>query len=261
MNRLFLFCFLVLSISSCIPYKDIVLFRKNEAPLPDLPTINTPKNTELTIQTHDALAISVTCIDPQLAAPFNMVDTRTSGQILASSPFISYLVDSKGEIDFPILGKIAAGRLTISQLKDTLHKKIKPYIKEASINIRRVNFRVSVLGEVVKPGSFDINSERITILEALALAGDLTPYSDRQRIMVTREENGKIISMKLDLQSADFYNSPFYYLHQNDVVYVDPKKSKKGGINDPANKYISWGTAGLTAVSTIVTVLVLLLKK
>jgi polysaccharide biosynthesis/export protein len=259
MNRLLLF-FLLLSVTSCIPYKDVVLFRKNEAPLPDMPTINMPRNNELTIQTNDALAISVSCIDPQLAAPFNLVDARTGGQILANSPFISYLVDTRGEIDFPVLGKIPAGKLTIAQLKDTLQKKIRPYIKEASINIRRVNFKISVLGEVTKPGSFEINSERVTVLEALALAGDLTPYSDRQRIQVTREENGKIVSMKLDLQTPDFYTSPFYYLHQNDVVYVDPKKSKKGGVNDPANKYIAWGTAGLTAISTIVTVLVLLRK-
>jgi polysaccharide biosynthesis/export protein len=254
-----LFCFLF-SVTSCIPYKDLVLFRKDEAPLQDMQPISTPKTFDLAIQPNDALSITVSSLDPQLAVPFNLLDMRSAGLIQNNSPFISFLVDTNGEIDYPVLGKLQVAKLTIPQLRDTLVKKIKPYIKEPSINIKRVNFKITVIGEVVKPGSFEVSSERITVLEALGLAGDLTPHSDRQRIMVVREENGKVITRKLDLQSPDFFNSPFYYLHQNDVVYVDPKKSKKGAVTDRANKFVNWGSAGVSAIAAVLTV-ILLLKK
>jgi polysaccharide biosynthesis/export protein len=247
-------------ITSCTPYKDMVLFRKSEVPLPDIEATNAAMNISFLIQPNDALSISVSCIDPHLAAPFNLNDGKTSGNVQADSPTMSFLVDGNGDIEYPVIGRIHAAKLTIPQLRDTLVKKIKPYIKDPSVNIRRVNFKVTVLGEVAKPGSFTILSERITILDALGLAGDMTPYSDRQRVMVAREINGKLTFGKLDLQSAEFFKSPYYYLQQNDVVYIDPKKTKKGSVNDAANKYISWGSAGFSAISVIITMIVLLKK-
>lgn len=226
--------------------------------MPDMPQLNIAKNSDLSIQPNDALSITVSCIDPQLASPFNLIDMRSGGQIQPNSPFSSFLVDNNGEINYPVLGKIQVAKLTMPQLRDTLIKKLKTYIKDPTVNIRRVNFHVTVLGEVVKPGTFDIASERITLLEALGMAGDLTPYSDRQRILVVREENGKVTTMKIDLQSPDFFTSPYYFLHQNDMVYVDPKKSKRANVNDPANKYVTWSTAGLSAISAIITVIALL---
>jgi polysaccharide biosynthesis/export protein len=257
--RILIFCSL-LSATSCIPYKDLILFRKDEKALPDIPSINSYKNLDLPIQPNDALSITVSCLDPQLAVPFNLVDMRSGGNIQSNSPLLSFLVDSNGEIDYPVLGKIQVAKLTIPQLRDVLTKKLQSYIKEPSLNIRRVNFKVTVLGEVVKPGSFEVVSERITILEALGLAGDMTPHSDRQRIMVVREENGKITTRKIDLQSPDFFNSPFYYLHQNDVVYVDPKKTKKGNVNDPANKYLNWITAGFSSIAALLSIVAILKK-
>ena len=233
--RAILFC-LLFSITSCIPYKDLVLFRKNEVPLPDMGSINTFKNSDLVILPNDALSISVSSLDPQLAAPFNLVDTRAGGFLQAESPLISFLVDNRGDIDFPILGKINVANKTIPQLRDTLVQRIKPYIKEPSINIRRVNFRVTVLGEVQKPGSFNITSERITLLEAIGMAGDLTPHSDRQRIMVVREDGAKTTFGKLDLQSPDFFTSPYYFLHQNNVNFRE--KLVAGAFN--FNYHNSW---------------------
>ena len=253
------FC-LLLSTTSCISYKDLILFRKAEIPLPEMQPTIVAKNTELMIQPNDALSITVSCLDPQLAAPFNLLDMRTGGVIAADSPLASFLVDNNGDINYPVLGKIQASKKTITQLRDFLVEKLRPYIKEPSINIRRVNFKITVMGEVTKAGSFTIPSERVTILEAIGLAGDFTSYSDRQRVLVMREENGKVTSVKIDLQTSDFFNSPYYFLHPNDVVYVDPKKSKKGTVNDPVNKYVSWGTAGFSALSAIVTIFVLLKK-
>ena len=256
----FITLLILISTSSCIPYKDLILFRKGEEPLKELQMTSVNKNIDVPIQPNDALSITVSCLDPQLAIPFNLLDSRTVGQIQSESPLASFLVDSNGDINYPVLGKIAASKKTIAQLRDLLLEKLKPYIKEPSINIRRVNFKITVLGEVARAGAFTIHSERVTILEAIGLAGDFTSYSDRQRVLVVREENGKISSMKIDLQTPDFFTSPYYFLHPNDVVYVDPKKSKKGTVSDPANKYISWSSAGLSAISVIATVIILLKK-
>ena len=256
LKQIFLFSFL-LSITSCITYKDLVLFRRSEKPLPNIDPLSTLSKYDQTIQPDDALSITVSCYDAALAAPFNLIDPRQAGNLPTNSPLASYLVDSKGDIEFPVLGRIHVGRKTIIEIRDTLYKKIKPYIKEPSINIRRINFRITVLGEVARPGSFSINSERITVLEALGLAGDMTPYSDRQRVMVQRDENGKVIFGRVDLQSTDFFTSPFYLLHQNDVIYVDPKKNKKATVVDPVSKYLTLGTAVLSALSTIVAIFAL----
>jgi polysaccharide export outer membrane protein len=254
----FVFAIYVCSFCSCTPYKDLLLFRSTEEPLNEiLPKIALQKY-DATIQPNDALTISVSCFEPQLAIPFNLVDTRNIGNIDPSSALISYLVNNAGEIEFPVLGRIYVGNKTIGQIRDLLTDKIKPFIKDPIVIVRRVNFRITVLGEVQKPGSFSISSERVTILEALGMAGDMTAYSDRQRVLVVREENGVLNFGKVDLQSSDFFSSPYYYLHQNDVVYVDPKKSKKAVVEDPATKYITWATVGFSVVSSVVTMLLIL---
>jgi polysaccharide biosynthesis/export protein len=258
MIRRFLLYFLIFSMTSCVPYKDLVLFRQGDAPITNLEQISTLSKVDLTIQPNDILTITVSCYDPILAAPFNLIDSRQASNVDPNSPLVSYLVDSNGSIEYPVFGKIQVAKKTISQLRDTLTKRIKPYIKEPIINIRRVNFRVTVLGEVSKPSSFNVPSERITILEAIGMAGDLTPHSDRQRVIIVREENGKMTFGKVNLQSTDFFTSPYYYLRQNDVVYIDPKKNKTATVNDPASKYVSWGTAVFSAISTVVTVIILL---
>ena len=255
--KIFIFILLLFT-SSCVPYKDLILFRKGEKPLTELAATNVNKNADVPIQPNDALSITVSCLDPQLALPFNLVNMQVAGQIQPESPLASFLVDGNGDISYPVLGKISTSKKTITQLRDFLVEKLKPYIKEPSVNIRRVNFKITVLGEVAKAGIFTIQSERVTVLEAIGLAGDFTSYSDRQRVMVVREENGKVNSVKMDLQSSDFFTSPYYFLHPNDVVYIDPKKSKKGTVNDPANKYVTWTSAGLSAISAVITVLILL---
>jgi polysaccharide biosynthesis/export protein len=256
-SHFLLFAFL-LSVCSCVPYKDMVLFRKNDKPAPEIAPTTVAKNADWMILPNDALSITVACLDPSVAEPFNLVDKRNSAQPTADSPLTSYLVDANGDINFPILGKIQVAKRTIPQLRDTLLAKLKPYIKDPSVLIRRVNFHVTVMGEVAKAGTFTVTSERVTILEAIGMAGDFTSYSDRQRVMVVREENGKVTTAKIDLQSTEFFTSPYYFLHQNDVVYVDPKKHKTGNVNDPANKYITWGTATFSAVAAVATVFLLL---
>lgn len=236
----------------------MVLFRSDKNAIPNIDPLSSLAKPDLTIQPNDILTIVVSCYDPALAIPFNMIDIKQSANVDPNSPLTGYLVDNNGAIEFPVLGRLQVAKKTIGQLRDTLVKKIKPYIKDPVVNIRRVNFRVTVLGEVAQPGSFHIPSERITLLEALGRAGDMTPHSDRQRVTIVREENGKMTFGRVNLQSSDFFTSPYYYLRQNDVVYIDPKKSKRASVNEPGDKYVSWGTAVFSAISTIVTVLILL---
>jgi polysaccharide export outer membrane protein len=137
-----------------------------------------------------------------------------------------YLVDANGTIDFPVLGKLKVGGLTRSAVLQLFQEKIGAYIKNPIINLRIMNFKVSVQGEVVAPGTYTIDSERITLIEALSKARDLTIYGKRNNILIIREIDGVKSYNRVDITQADFINSPFYYLAQNDVVYVEPNKNR-----------------------------------
>jgi polysaccharide export outer membrane protein len=132
---------------------------------------------------------------------------------------------------------------------------LKVYLKNPVVNIRFVNFRVSVLGEVNGPGTFIISNDRITILEALGMAGDLTPYSNRSNILVIREQNGIRKFGELDIQSPEIFKSEYYYLKQGDIVYIEPTKDKEASIRDQFTEYLPWVTSSLSAITTIIALL------
>ena len=136
------------------------------------------------------------------------------------------MIDKDGNIDFPVLGTIKLGGLTRTEALQQLRKELLNYIKDPVINLRIINFEISVSGEVVRPGTFNIQTERITLPEALTLAGDMTIYGNRKKVLIIRENEGKISHNYVDMTNADFINSPFYYLTQNDMVYVEPNKTK-----------------------------------
>ena len=138
----------------------------------------------------------------------------------------TYLVDINGEIDFPVIGKIKLDGLTRTQAVKLIEQKVSEYIIEPSVNLRILNFKFSVLGEVNKPGTYKIDSERITLLEALSQAGDLTIYGKRNNILLIREINGKKEYNRVDITKADFINSSNYYLIQNDVILVQPNNTR-----------------------------------
>ncbi|TGD57148.1 polysaccharide biosynthesis/export family protein [Flavobacterium humi] len=185
---------------------------------------------ESTIQPDDLLMIIVSAPDAEAALPFNLETTNVpsmAGQSgLAQRQQQLYLVDKNGMIDFPVLGSLQIGGKTKVEMVAFLKEKLKSYLKNAIINVRIMNYKVSVLGEVVRPGSFNVNSERITLPEALSLAGDLTIYGRRENVILVREVNGKKTFNRIDLTKADFINSPYYYLAQNDLIYVEPNKAK-----------------------------------
>ena len=216
---------------------------------------------EVIIHSDDLLAIMVNSRDPELALPFNMpmVTYQLGSNNGGQQRVLGYLVDTNGDIDFPILGKIHVEGLTRMQLTELVKSKLieGDLIKDPIVTVQFLNFKVSVMGEVGRPGSFTISGDRITLLEALSMAGDLTIYGRRDRVGVIRENNGKRTILFHDLRSADIFNSPCYYLQQNDIVYVEPNKAKSGQSSINQNKSIGvW----VSVISLLTTIAVLIFK-
>jgi polysaccharide export outer membrane protein len=185
------------------------------------------------IMPKDQITISVNTTTPEASLPFNLLlqNSYTQGRSMSSAGLLMpYLVDNEGNINFPIVGKLKVGGLTKSEAEQLVTEKIRPYLAEAEnpvVTVTMASYSVSVLGEVNRPGSFQVSREKITILEALAQAGDLTIYGVRDRVKLIREDaNGQKSVVTLNLNDANIINSPYYYLQQNDVVYVEPNKVK-----------------------------------
>ena len=186
------------------------------------------------IMPKDVLTITVSTSDADAAAPFNMTvptPLTQSMRTTTSQPLLqSYLVDNDGYIDFPRVGRLHVGGLTKSQAERVILEKIKPYMSKAEtpiVTVRMSNYKISVLGEVTRPGMYTVTNEKISILEALAQAGDLTIYGVRNNVKLIREDSTGMKSIHvLNLNDANIINSPYYYLQQNDIVYVEPNKVK-----------------------------------
>jgi polysaccharide export outer membrane protein len=181
---------------------------------------------ELLIQPDDMLQIIVSAENPEVAAPYNLKSASVEGAMGGQSQGDVYLVDKNGEIDFPQIGKVPLKGLTRLEAIDKLKEILKEHINNPTIQLRITNFKISVLGEVASPGVRNISGERITLLEALSMSGDLTIFGKRKNIMVIREKDGEKSIEKVDITQADFINSPYYYLAQNDVIYVEPNKTQ-----------------------------------
>ncbi len=186
------------------------------------------------IMPKDQLTISVNTVNPEASEPFNLVvrATYTQGRSLSSSygSLMPYLVDNEGFINYPMVGKIQVAGLTKRECEKLILDKIRPYLADDTnpvVTVQMSSYSVSVLGEVNRPGSFQVAREKISILEALAQAGDLTIYGVRDRVKLIREDGtGKKEVHELNLMDANIINSPYYYLQQNDIVYVEPNKVK-----------------------------------
>lgn len=210
------------------------------------------------IKPDDVLMIIVSSENPEVAAPYNLksvVMQTNSEEAIQTQRTQTYLVDSEGNIEFPVIGKIKLGGLNKQEAIAYLKNILKDHVKDAVINMRILNFEITVLGEVKNPGTFSVSSERITLLEALGKAGDLTIYGKRKNVLLIRDENGVKTTHRIDLTKSDFISSPYYYLAQNDVVYVEPNKTK---INSSA---VGPNIAlGISALSLVVTIIALTVK-
>ena len=225
------------------------------------------KNAKSTIQPNDQLVIMVTAKDMDVVKPFNQ--NFSSGQILqyslpsnnaptqsqtsASGP--TYVVDSQGNIEFPVIGKINTENKTTEELRDILKKEISKYVVNPQVSVRNTNYKITVLGEVNRPGTYNIPDAQTTLLEVLGFAGDLTIYGNRTDVLVVRNIDGVMTKERIDLTKADFINSPFFYLKQNDVIIVSPNetKQKTSRLDPNAGIYIS-------VASIVVTILALIFK-
>lgn len=224
-------------------------------------------NYEAKICPDDQLSIFVSSIDPNSVAVFNLPLTSylNPGETnVAATPTIqTYLVDTNGNIEFPVLGKIKVVGQTRSELAENLKKKISVYAKSPLVTIKIQNFKVSVLGEVNIPGTKVITNERISILDAIGMAGDLTIYGERTNVLIIRDNNGKKEFHRLDLTSSDMLSSPYYYLQQNDIVYVEPNKARKSNsrYSQSAQFNISVASTIVSAISVLASLTIALLVK
>ena len=258
-----IFSFVLFFLSSCSSKKKLDYLQNIESVALEAST----KNAISTIQPNDQLVIMVTAKDMDVVKPFNQ--NFSSGQILqyssasnnlptqnqVSTSGPTYIVDSQGNIEFPIIGKINTENKTTEELRDVLKKEISKYVLNPQVSVKNTNYKITVLGEVNKPGTYNIPEAQTTVLEVLGLAGDLTIYGNREDILVLRNIDGTMTKERIDLTKADFINSPYFYLKQNDVIIVSPNetKQKTSRLDPNAGIYIS-------VASIVVTILALIFK-
>jgi len=245
---------ITLALSSCATPKDIVYFQDEVIGKDDTQT----PQTELTYKPNDLLTIVISGLDPEAVKPFNLPVIANNTTLLRAQGELkmqTYLVDLNGNIEFPVLGTINIGGHTRSETSEMLKTKLTEYIKDPIVNIRLANFTISVLGEVNKPGTFTIEDEKISLVEALGLAGDLTIYGKRENVLLIREDNGVKRITKFDLTSIKVVNSPQYYLTQNDMIYVEPNKSRVRSSSYNQNNVII-----ISAIATLAAILSLVIN-
>jgi len=211
--------------SSCASRRDVVYFQQSDT----IPVIvNQPENDyKVKIKPNDNLFIKISsAVNPSAADIFNVIQGQMTNMTASNLDILGYLVDSNGDINFPTIGKIHVADLTKEEVIQLIQKNILEYVKDPVVNIRILNYKVTILGEVVRPGVYTITDERISVPQALALAGDLTIYGQRHNVQLTRIENGEKKTYYFDLTSPKIFSSPNYYLVQNDVLYVSPNGTK-----------------------------------
>ncbi len=246
--RAILVCILAV-LSSCASRKDVVYFQ-------DTGNFETLVNDNMFVskfKVDDLVSIHVSSLNPEASAPFNLFRGNSEGGFQAEQ--LDYLVDQAGEIDFPVIGKLKIEGLSPDEVRVLLRNRLSDYLKDPIINIRLRNFTVTVLGEVLRPGTYPVNGEQITILEALGFAGDLTLRGVRNNVLVIRDFNGTKVYTRVDLTSKDVTESPVFYLTQNDVVYIEPNKSgiKETSLDARATIYVSIATALITSTVLLIT--------
>ncbi len=243
------------TLSSCGTPKDLVYFE--DEPIEDGLLMAEPK--QLLYKPDDILTINVSALDPDTVKPFNLpvVASNTNDVMSAQGgmQLQTYLVDYNGNIEFPVLGRLKVAGLTRTELTSLLVERIGTMANNPIVNVRLANFTITIIGEVSNPGTFTIQDERITILEALGLASDLTIYGARKNVLIIREVDGKKKFATIDLTSINTVNSPVYYLQQNDVIYVEPNKARKRQSTYTQNNVVI-----ISAISTLATITAIILS-
>jgi len=247
----FTFLVLLLLLTACGGHRNLVYFSDMSATDPAAPIKNfaSPR-----IQPDDILTITVSSLSPESNVLFNNVLLPSNGNTgsLAEKINEGYLVDKNGAINFPVIGKITLGGLTKEEATEKMTDLIKAQVKNPIVNVRFKNFKVTVIGEVAKPASFTIETEKINVLEALGLAGDMTVYGRRENVLIIREKDGVRTTSRLNLNNKAVLTSPYYYLQQNDIVYVEPENKVKTADTAPGNRYIQIWSALITTAGFVI---------
>ena len=249
---------LVALMSSCISNKQLIVFKTVTAETAEKINKTMQPQPEPRVKINDALIITVSALDPEAVVPYNLptvsYESPTSSTVPTTSSFQYYTVDEEGYIDFPILDKLYVVGLKQSEVINLIEGKLQGQVTNPIVTMRFLNARVTILGEVKRPGTFALNNGRMTLLEALGVAGDLTQYANRSNVLITRENNGKVEFARLDLRSEEVFTSPYFYLQQNDVVYVEPNQARSTS-NQSIGLWLSMIGTVASAATVVVSVL------
>jgi polysaccharide export outer membrane protein len=256
--RITFFLSIILLASSCSPTRNLAYFSDLQEQEIYKETIG--NSTGPIIQEDDLLSITVNSLNPEANSLFNRGTMQQAGTVTDFS--ISrpnnihqegYLVDKDGYIEYPVIGKLKLAGLTKEEAKNCLVSELQEYLKDPIVNIRYLNYKISVIGEVNRPSTFTIPSERINLLEALGMAGDMTAFGKRENVLIIREDRGVRTMTRVNLNSKELLNSPFFYLKQNDVVYVEPDKIRQ--------VQASTNTRNLALFSTASTLIIIIVSR
>ena len=251
---------LALLVSSCASTKDIAYFQNKMVNQPE----KIDKHAGIVIQPKDMLSIVVSSRNPELVAMFNLpvVSYQAGGEVslnTAQQRLMGYVVDEEGFIDFPVLGKLNIVGKTRWEVAELVKNKLiqEGYLSDAVVTVEFLNFKISVLGEVSSPGTFSIDGDKVTVLQAISLAHDLTIFGRRDNVSVIREQDGKRTIYEINLTDVDLFKSPAYYLQQNDIVYVQPNdiKARQSTTDDKTLRIASIGLSSGSLLISVVTLL------
>ena len=262
LKKISLFTLIAFLFSACNTEKNLKYFQSQYGQ-PD--TVAIAKAYVPKIEPGDILSIYVTSLSPEASSFFNPYSqsgtssaSSASGGGTATQAVVApgqvantgYLVDPSGEIELPLIGNIKVMGYSTTQVRDTLKILLKQYLKDPTILVRFLNFKIPILGEVARPDVYSIPNEMITLPEAISMAGDLTLYAKRDSIEIIRDVNGKKIFANVDFSKRDLFSSPYYYLHSNDIVYVKPAKTK----TQQTDRSIQYASIAATIVSLIIVI-------
>ena len=220
-------------------------------------SVHTSEYKELVIQKDDILAINIQTLDPQSTSSVNQsgsTSVLTTSPIANQQQYPGYLVDNAGQVSIPLIGNVKVVGLTTYQARDTIIKRVQQYYINPTVQVRFANFKITVIGEVARPASYTVPNEKVSILDAIGLAGDLTIFGRRENILLVRDSLGSKQFVRLNLNSSDIVKSPYFFLRQNDVIYVEPNKQKIIA-SDAAR------TRTITIGASVISVLVILLTR
>lgn len=250
--KIYLFLSFLFVITSCVDQKKYIYFQKNAN---QSDTISTVKAYVPRIQNGDVLSIPISSLSPAASSFFNpfsgstLSADNTTAAVPAASQSVGtgFLVDAAGTIELPIVGTVKVGGLTTSEARDTIKNRLKFYLKEPTVNVRFLNYKISVMGEVARPSVYVISNERVSLPEAISMAGDLTPFANHENLLIVRDNNDKKEFGRVNLNSRDIFTSPYYYLHSGDIVYVEQTKIKAQQ-NDPTIRILPIFLSALAAL-------------